>query len=303
MIRFNISSAVVMMAAMAGIGFADVAGATNGKQGNNGKVLNIIEGSDRNSSENPIVQPQDPAQSGGGRDQSLQFGDVLLGSNRDDLMIGRLGIDVMSGNRGSDVMIGGTEDFNPFNRDRAFGGRGKDIFMWAPGDGSDLFDGGRGKDVVMFGLIGEQDESGNLVFRVDLPGVSDDAQDFDPIFIDDRTNLPVMNVNGSPGFCEVLDESTSPEVAEEALGLDHLVRFFIRAQAENGDQDGDNGLRVTLHLKDVEILVCTNRVGGETEITDLTQSPPTQIQLDDIRNRKLQNRLRAILFEETSSDS
>lgn len=57
MTRLNISSAVVMMDALAGIGFADVAGATNGNQGNNGKVLNIIEGSDRNSSENPIVQP------------------------------------------------------------------------------------------------------------------------------------------------------------------------------------------------------------------------------------------------------
>lgn len=88
----------------------------------------------------------------------------MLGSDRDDLMIGRLGIDVMAGNRGSDVMIGGTEDFNPFNRDRAFGGRGKDIFMWAPGDGSDLFEGGKGHDVVMFGLIGELDEAGNRVF-------------------------------------------------------------------------------------------------------------------------------------------
>lgn len=114
-----------------------------------------------------------------------------------------------------------------------------------------------------------------------------------------------MNVNGSPGFCEVLDKSTSPEVAHELdkLGLDNLVRFFIRAQADNGDADGDNGLRVTLHLKSVETLVCTNREGGQTEITDLTQSPPAQIQLDDIRNQKLRDQLRAILFEEAQPAS
>ena len=115
----------------------------------------IITGSDLNNKQNPTVQPQDPAQSGGGRDQTLQFGDILKGTWKDDLLIGRLGTDIMWGKRGNDILIGGTEDFNSFNRDRAFGGRGKDIFMWAPGDGSDFFDGGRSLDILMLGLIGE----------------------------------------------------------------------------------------------------------------------------------------------------
>ena len=38
----------------------------------------LIEGSDQNNIANPFVQPQDPALSGGGRDQSQQFGDVLM---------------------------------------------------------------------------------------------------------------------------------------------------------------------------------------------------------------------------------
>ena len=118
------------------------------------KKLNVQIGADNNSIENPLVQPQDPALSGGGRDQTLQFGDVIFGSRRDDLQIGGLGTDILAGGRGDDVIIGGIEHFNPLNRDRAFGGLGNDIFIWKPGDGSDLWNGGPGLDVVVFGLIG-----------------------------------------------------------------------------------------------------------------------------------------------------
>ena len=77
---------------------------------------------------------------GNGGDQSLQFGDAVVGGDDDDVLIGALGIDVLIGNGGDDVLIGGTEDFNPLNRDRGFGGVGDDVFVWAPGDGNDFFD-------------------------------------------------------------------------------------------------------------------------------------------------------------------
>ena len=105
-------------------------------------IHSIIIGADNNSAENAFVQPQDPALAGGDRDQSLQFGDLLIGTPQDDLIIGGLGIDGLVGDWGNDVLLGGIEHFNPHNRDRALGGYGYDVFIWKPGDGSDQFWGG-----------------------------------------------------------------------------------------------------------------------------------------------------------------
>lgn len=216
-----------------------------------------------------------------------------MGRVVDDLIIGRLGTDVVSGGRGDDVLIGGIEHFNPLNRDRAFGGRGNDIFVWKPGDGSDLFRGGSGNDVVIFGITGELND-GQVEFNV----VND--QQAGDVAINRRTGLPVVDVTNSPGFCTVIDALTSPDAAQQlsALDLDTLVQFKIRAIADdfdNGVQAEDNGLRVTLHLKDVEYVVCTNRNGGEVEVLDIRSSPARLVSIDDIAPRKLRNRLRRIV--------
>ena len=300
MTRKTFTSMFTVMALLTGMVMIDNADAGNRHKRNNVGVKNVIQGSDLNNPDNPTVQPQNPALAGNGRDQTQQFGDVLRGTRKDDLIIGGLGSDVMVGNRGNDVMIGGTEDFSPNNRDRAFGGRNNDIFMWAPGDGSDRFEGGPGRDAVMFGLIGEIGDNQNIQFTVDLPGTPDTG-DFDPIFLNPLTNLPLMNVSGSPGFCEVIDGSNAvngPSALKDA-DVDRLVKFFIRAAAnsfEDGTQAIDNGLRVTLHLKDVETLVCTNRDGGLIQVYDLTKEPAQLIDVDDIQNKKLRNRIKAIIF-------
>lgn len=259
-------------------------------------------GADNNSIENIFIQPQDPALSGDGRDQSLQFGDILVGSFTDSLLIGGLGSDVLIGGVSNDIIIGGIEHFNPSNRDRAYGGWGDDIFIWKPGDGSDLFIGGPGHDVVVFGVIGEVVD-GNVEFAV----LND--QKSAEVAIDPTTKLPLVDVTNSPGFCDVIDQSSSPEAKDElkALGLKHLVRFSIRGIAndfEAGVQDVDNGLRVTLHLNGVETLVCTNRDGGQIEVVDLTTTPPqviasgvSQQELSAyIRSSKLRKRLEQIVF-------
>lgn len=240
-----------------------------------GGIPNLLVGSDSNSVSNPFIQPVDPAFSGGGRDQTLQFGDILSATDAPSLQIGRLGTDILMGGTEDDVLVGGTEHFNPSNRDRAFGGAGEDVFLWSPGDGSDFFQGGPGIDAVVFGLMGEI-QNNQLVFQV-----TNDQQAGD-VFIDPSTGLPIVDVTNSPGFCQVIDDSSSPTSAAEldALGLDHLVQFVIRSIADdfaNGVQDTDNGLRVTLHLDDVEILVCTDRNGGVIETFNLTVSPPQLI--------------------------
>ena len=279
----SIRTSLAIAAALT-VGIAASASATSTR-------LIIKEANDANSAENPFIQPQDPALSGGGRDQSLKFGDFVNGTIRDDLLIGRLGVDVLKGRRGNDVIIGGTEHFNPENRDRAFGGGGKDVFLWAPGDGSDFFHGGRDVDAVVFGLMGEI-EDGETVFRVSTD------QQAGVIDIDRATNLPTVDVTNSPGFCEVIDRTAfEDEVALEELGIDHLVRFFIRGVAQSfadGTQTEDNGLRVTLHLQDVEVLVCTAEEGGAIELLDLTVNPPAPIGWSDLKPQ-LRKRLEAIV--------
>jgi len=220
----------------------------------------------------------------GGGDQSQQAGDALVGTDAAELMIGALGVDVMLGAGGNDILIGGTEDFNPLNRDRAFGGAGSDVFLWAPGDGNDFFDGGAGDDVVMLGLIGEQrdaegGEAAAPVFAVTPPG-NPGSQDFDGIYIDPSSRLPIMDVANGPGFCEVVDSSNGGAELI-ALGLDHLVRFTLRGPAADVSNP-DTGLRIALHLQDTEYLVCGGANPGETVALDLRTSPPTPIDVSEL---------------------
>jgi len=240
----------------------------------------IVDGGDINDVSNPKIQPEDDALAGGGRNQSQNASDVLTGDSGPDVLIGNIGRDLLIGNEGDDFLVGGTEDFNPENRDFALGGPGDDTFAWAPGDGSDFFDGGEGYgDVVVFGILGEQG-AGAPVFEVQTD------ENADGVFINPDNGLPIADVRNSPGFCTVLDAS-SPGYSQadfDELGLTHLVQFTIRTIADEFEVSGgdDNGLRVTLHLKNVEFLVCTSRDGGEIEVLDLTTSPPTPAALEDL---------------------
>ena len=261
--------------------------------------INLLVGADNNNTDNPLVQPQDPAEAGGDVNQSLNNGDTLQGKRGDNVIVGRLGIDVLLGNHRDDVLIGGLEHFTAGifrSDDRAFGYRGNDIFMWKPGDGSDFFDGGSQADAVVFGLIGEPDPDAadGVAFEVVNDGQAGE------VFIDPDTGLPLIDVTNSPGFCPVIDASTSIDAEDEldALGLDNLVQFVLRGirdAFEAGEQDEDNGLRVTLHLKDVEYVVCASRDGGVIEVLDLRVSPAAVVSIDDIQSHRLRNRLRQIV--------
>ena len=262
----------------------------------------VFQGTDQNSVTSALLSlnAQGP---GGSPNQSLRGGDVLQGAETDDVLIGGLGIDILLGGDGDDVLIGGTEDFNSSvdgddrgsdNRDRGFGGNGDDAFIWAPGDGSDFFDGGDGIDAVIFAVVGEQRDSdgsteGAPFFNVNPPG-SEGSADFDGIFLDTDTNLPAARASNSPGFCTALDTTTN-ETELAALELDHLVRFSLRAIANDFDagvRTDDDGLRVAISLRNTEFLVCTRRDfiadnGAENiEVLDLTTSPPTPVTLDDL---------------------
>lgn len=235
--------------------------------------------------------------SNGGGDQSLQFGDVLYGGYENDVLVGGLGIDILLGYAGDDVLIGGTEDFNPFNRDRAMGGDGYDSFIWAPGDGNDFFDGGNGVDVLIMGVIGENPENPGYsnydpVFSVNPPN-TDGSGDFDGVFINPQNGLPVVRVATGPGFCEIEDVRGPNATELEKLGVDQLIRFVLRAPRDafeaqvaadpTIDPDTlDTGLRIAVHLKNTEYLACASREGGLTKVFDLTQYPAKEVDISEL---------------------
>ena len=236
----------------------------------------------------------------GGGDQSLQFGDSLVGGDEDDLLIGGLGIDVLIGGAGHDVLIGGTEDFNAFNRDRAFGDAGDDSFIWAPGDGNDFFDGGEGTDVVFFAVIGESTDAtgataGAPFFGVSPPG-NPGTGDFDGIAV--TNGNPSLNISGGPGFCEIIEADATNEAGLAELGLDHLIRFVLRGPRANFDAAVtndptvdqatlDTGLRVAVHLRNVEFLVCASQAGGSFHVFDLTVVPAMEVDVTQLPARAM----------------
>ena len=288
----------------AGCEYSDDDNVVNNAEGREGqeKIFTPYIGTDLNSKSSSFLSfnPQGP---GGAPNQSLRGGDVLIGGHQqDDILIGGLGVDILVGYSGDDILIGGTEDFNSSvdgdakgadNRDRAFGNEGNDVFIWAPGDGSDFFDGGEGIDVLVFGILGEKQDSdgsteGAPFFNVNPPSKTG-SQDFDGIFLDEQ-NQPVVSVSTSPGFCSLID---AVEHAEhfEVLDIDQVIRFSLRGVAnafDGGEQSEDDGLRVAVSAKDVEFLVCTERNvvegGGETniQVLDLTNNIPTVALLSDL---------------------
>ncbi|MBX2859025.1 MAG: hypothetical protein KTR17_10210 [Cellvibrionaceae bacterium] len=265
-----------------------------------------IIGEDSSNTDNPFVQPVDPALSGGNRNQTLNNGDFLLGTRNDDILEGRLGIDVLNGLGGDDILIGGLEHFTDTDQrtDRAFGVQGNDIFLWKPGDGTDFFDGGSGIDIVILGIVGEPTPGNENVpeFRV----LNDNQAGI--VFIDPQTRLPLVDVSNSPGFCPIVDESSeivdangrvvNAAAALRELDIDHLAQFVLRGvrnNFEDGQQNNDNGLRVSLHLKNVEFVVCASRDGTAIELIDLRSSPVVRGSINDIRSRDLRRRLNLIV--------
>jgi hypothetical protein len=198
----------------------------------------LLIGADDDNIDNPTIQPP-----GTVANQSLNNADVLVGEGGNDVLIGLLGSDVLRGGQGDDILIGGPEQGSQPNSDIIFGDDGKDINIWAPGDGSDAFLGGRGRDVQIFGVI-DKDVNNVPLLTGPVPGYPQ--------------GVPTANVSGQGGFCRI-------EPAEPGSGYDFLVRFIVRATG---------AIAVTVRLKDVEDLICTSEAGGEIVYADLTAENP-----------------------------
>lgn len=210
----------------------------------------LLFASDDDNTADPEIQP-----AGVVANQSLNDADLMVGLSGNDVMFGLLGSDTLLGGVGDDVLVGGTEQATQPNSDVQDGGPGKDVAIWAGGDGSDLFDGGTGRDALVFGTL---DKVNNI------PTITPATGRFR------RTGLPAANVTGQGGFCRI-DRVADPE----ARGYEFLIRFFSRAT---------RALLATVRTHDVEQVFCTSEAGGAVTFADLTDQSPelVEIPLDEV---------------------
>jgi len=240
----------------------------------------VLIGADDDTTTDTTLQPPGVA-----ADQTLRKGDQLVSGSGNDVLIGRLGPDTLIGNAGDDVMVGGLErgsDVAAFpNFDVAFGGEGNDVFVWAPGDGSDAFVGGEtpryttvkvtrtvrrdGRRVTITRHVKRLSKADDDVLVIGTPAVLAGDNSQPELFPTGFGRLPRVNVSGAnapatigtapaqpflKGFCEVLP-------APPGLGYPFLVRFFGQANRAQA---------VTIRVKDVERVLC--RTDGADTITE-----------------------------------
>lgn len=240
----------------------------------------VLIGADDDDTVDPTIQP-----AGVAANQTLRKGDQLVAGLGSDLLVGRLGPDTLIAGAGDDVMVGGLErgsDPAVFpNSDIAFGGDGDDVFVWAPGDGSDAFVGGEpprytfvkvtrvvrkaGKRVRATRTVRRLSRPDDDVLVIGTPSVLPGDNSQPELFATSFGRLPRVNVSGlnapltigtAPaqafikGFCQVAP-------APPGLGYQHLVRFFGQANRAQA---------VTIRVKNVERVLC--RTDGSDTITE-----------------------------------
>ena len=111
--------------------------------------------------------------------QHMDNTDVLFGRDNDDLLIGKLGGDTLLAGADDDILIGGPEKGPPPNSDVLVGDTGKDVNIWAPGDGNDAFIGNEDKDTMIFAPFVENADGSLLLTRSygrKIPHVNIDSQ-------------------------------------------------------------------------------------------------------------------------------
>ena len=194
-------------------------------------------GLDNDNAANPFIQPP-----GVTAKQHMDNTDVLFGRDNDDLLIGNLGGDTLLAGADDDILIGGPEKAQAPNSDVLVGDTGKDVNIWAPGDGSDAFVGNEGKDTMIFAPFVENSD-GSLLLTSEY-----------------GRKIPHVKIDSQPAFtCTVV-----PVPESEQLGAQFLVRFNV----------GPNPV-VTVRQKDVEKVYCPSPEAGKAVVARLTGADPT----------------------------
>ena len=118
--------------------------------------------------------------------------------------------------------------------------------LWAPGDGSEVFDGGPGVDALIFGAT-DREVNADPATGVRLPTLLAGVDGF-------PQGIPTANVSGLTNSCTI-EASPSP-------GYDYFVRF----------RNAAGNILATVRVRDVEQVFCSQ--GGGIAFADLSQSSP-----------------------------
>jgi hypothetical protein len=186
----------------------------------------------------------------------------IEGGNGDDTLIGGSGAEVFSGGNGDDFVDGNG------GADTAFLGRGDDVFVWDPGDASDIVEGDKGSDTMVF-----NGAAGNEIMEVAADGGR-------VLFTRNPGNI-VMDLND----VEVIDVralgGTDAVTVNDAGGTD-LERVDVDLAAALGGSTGDDQadtVTVAATKGDDSIAVDANgaavEVSGLAAFVRITHADPT----------------------------
>jgi hypothetical protein len=121
------------------------------------------------------------------------------GGNGDDTLIGGSGAEVFLGGNGDDFVDGNG------GVDSAFLGRGNDVFVWDPGDASDIVEGDRGSDTLVFnGAAGSEAfaataDGGRVLFTRNLGNIVMDLDNVELIDVRALGGTDTVTVNDVSG--------------------------------------------------------------------------------------------------------
>ena len=265
--RVRLSALSFVLVALAAI-VSGQASPTQAARVEDEKSAQLLVGRDDDNQANVLIQ------AGAAANQSLNRTDVMTGGSGNDVMFGLNGNDVMDGGPGNDIILGGPDGGaapgGPPNSDIMFGGPGNDVNLWAPGDGSEAFIGGQGTDAIIFGATDRQTLA-DPATGVRLPSLIFGIGAF-------PQGVPTADVSGIANFCTV-ERSPSP-------AYDFLVRFRSKATS---------AIIVTVRVKDVEQVFCTNQSNAAIAFADLTAASPAFVAVTPLEVENL-NRIVAVMI-------
>ncbi len=169
------------------------------------KFINVGAGNDIVNLLGVAVDPADPTIYGGDGDDFIIGSpnpDSIFGGTGNDILVGAGGVDQVYGEEGNDIfgnpsaVANGVAD--DAGNDFFHGGAGSDLFIWEPGDGSDIIEGGAGDADALAFFGGAGAEVFNVFAKVSDPARAILFRNTGNITID-MAGIDQINVQGNAG--------------------------------------------------------------------------------------------------------